>query len=485
MLTLLAIHAVAPSLLILGGTVIDGSGGPGRPADVRIRGSEIVEVGNLRAQDNEKVLDAKGLVVCPGFIDVHSHADGAISKDPGMASQITQGITTAVVGQDGIWNEPVADLFTRLAKGRPALNFAAFSGLGGIRAKVMGDDFKRAATWNEITRMAHLVGNDMESGAIGVSSGLEYDPGYYSDTEELVALAKIASALNGVYISHVRDEGNNAFKAFQELVAVGLGAGVRAQISHIKLCTAGVWGQGSRAVAFLEKNKLTADVYPYLFWQSTIAALTPSRDWNRREIWVSALKDVGGPQNVRLTAYSANPGWVGRTIAEIAGASKRDPIAIIQEILAKTRAPGAKGEESVAVSAMREDDLIAFIKAPTVMFSSDGSPGGTHPRSAGSFPRVLGRYVREKKVLPLEAAIRKMTSLPAKTFGLRKRGLLKPGYIADVVVFDASRIADRATAQNPTALSTGVRAVVVSGAVALEAGKPTGVRNGKVIRRAK
>ena len=483
MIAVLLAGTVVPSTLIAGGTVIDGTGVAGRLADVRIRGSQIVEIGRLRPKDNEVVISAKGMVVCPGFIDAHSHADFGSTKEPGLASQLSQGITTAIVGQDGIWSEPVGDLFKRLGKSRPAMNFAAFSGAGGIRAEVLGDDFKRAATWNEVTKMAHLVGNDMQAGALGVSSGLEYDPGYYSDSEELTELANVAAAFDGVYISHVRDEGNKAFTSFRELFEIAKSSGARGQVSHIKLCAAGVWGRGAAASAYLKANALTADVYPYLFWQSTIAALTPSREWEKREIWVAALKDVGGAQNVRLTSYTPNPRWVGKTIAQIGVETKRDPIAVIQEILEKTR--DGKGDESVAVSAMREDDLLSFIKSPHVMFSSDGSPGGSHPRSAGSFPRVLGHYVREKKAISLQEAIRKMTWLPAQTFRLRSRGRIAQGYVADVVIFDPKTISDRATAENPKAMSVGVKWVLVSGAVAFAHGKITGARSGQMLRRGK
>lgn len=488
MIAFLLSALIAPSILIQGGNLVDGTGAPGRPADVRIRGTKIVEIGKLRPLDDELVISAKGLVVCPGFIDAHSHADGGLPRDPGMVSQITQGITTAVVGQDGSWREPVSDFFKRLARSRAALNFAAFSGLGGIRAKVMGTDFKRAATWNEVGQMAQLVRTDMKAGALGVSTGLEYDPGYYSDTEELVELSRVAAAYGGMYISHVRDEGNRAFVAFNELMEIARRAQIPAHISHIKLCSAKVWGMGGAASEIAEGAsdtlpRMSADVYPYLFWQSTMAALTPSREWERRQIWVDALRDVGGPQNVRLTAYSHEPAWVGKTISQIAAATARDPISIVQEILRKTRGPAGKGEEGVAVTAMREDDLLRFIKSPSIMFSSDGSPGGTHPRSAGSFPRVLGRYVREKHAISLHEAIRKMTGLPAQTFKLKGRGLVRPGFVADVVVFDPKTIADRATAERPTALSVGVRYVLVSGAVELADGKPTRVRAGVIVRR--
>ncbi len=478
-----AIAFLAPaSLLIQGGIIIDGTGAPRFMADIRITGETISEIGKLIPRKGEQIVSAKGLIVAPGFIDAHSHADFGIAKEPTAKSQISQGITTAVVGQDGIWQEPVGDLFKRLANLKPALNFAAFSGHGGIMKRVMGDDFKRTPTTPEMFRMEALVRADMRAGALGLSSGLEYDPGYYARTEDLADLAKISAQHGGLYISHVRDEGNVAFRAFDELLGIGKAAGSRTQISHIKLATKAVWGRAADALKLLGPNA-TADVYPYTFWQSTVAALSPSRQWEKREIWVSALADVGGPQNVRLTNYTYTKAWVGKNLAEIAKMTGRDAISIIQEILNKTRGPKGEGEESVAVSAMTEADLQDFIAHPRVMFSSDGSLGGTHPRSAGSFPRFLGRYVRELKVLSLESAIRKMTDLPAVTFRLHKRGRLAKGFAADLVIFDPKTIGDKATAENPTALSIGVRDVLVSGQIVWRNGKSTGIRSGIALMR--
>lgn len=479
-----ALAFVSTTTLIRGGTVVDGSGGPARIADVLIEGDRIRAIGKIRPVPGQVVIDAKGLVVAPGFIDAHSHADGGVGDHPDAISQITQGITTSVVGQDGAWKEPLTQFFMSLAAAKPALNYAAFTGHGGIRAQVMGEDYKRTATPEEIEKMQLLVDADMKAGALGLSSGLEYDPGYYSNTDELVALAKVAARYKGMYISHVRDEANVAFKAFDELLQIHKEAGLRAQISHIKLCSATVWGQSAEACALL-KGGVTADVYPYTFWQSTMAALTPSREWEKRDIWVKALDDVGGPANVRLTAYTHEPTWVGKNLAEIAKITGRDPIEIMQEVLRKTRGPGGSGEESVAVTAMSESDVETFVKNPNIMFSSDGSIGGSHPRSAGSFPRVLGYYVRTKKALPLTAAIRKMTSLPAKTFNLKDRGMIAKGAIADVVVFDPKTISDKATASKPTTLSVGMKYVYVSGVPTLAAGKMTGRRNGKIVPRGK
>lgn len=484
MIALLAALVVSsPSTLIRGGTLIDGTGAQPRIADVRITGDLVSEIGNLAPKPGERVIDAKGLVIAPGFIDAHSHADGGIAKDPGAVSQISQGITTAVVGQDGGWSGPIVETFARLRAARPALNFAAFSGHGGIRARAMGDDFKRPATPDEIDKMTTWVHADMRHGALGLSSGLEYDPGYYSTTEELIAVNKPVGRFQGVAISHVRDEADRAFDAFAELRAVARASGARGQISHIKLGSAAVWGKAGEVCERFVGPDGTADVYPYTFWQSTMAALTPSREWEKRAIWVKALADVGGPQNVRLSNYSVEAKWVGKTIAEIATATRRDPISIMQEVLRKTRGPGMNGTESVVVQAMTEGDLQTFLKHPRIMFCSDGQIGGSHPRGAGSFPRILGRYVRDMRVLSLQEAVRKMTSLPAATFGLSNRGVLRRGFVADVVVFDPRTIADRATPDEPTALSVGMRTVWVAGVPVLSGGKPTGARPGRIVLR--
>ncbi|MEQ1932315.1 MAG: D-aminoacylase [Fimbriimonadaceae bacterium] len=481
---LAAIVALIPSTLIVGGTVVDGTGGNPFIADLRIRAGQIIALGKLRREPKEVVINARGLVVAPGFVDTHSHADGGIEKDPTALSQITQGITTAVIGQDGAWREPVLSYGLRLNKARPAINFSLFSGHGGIRAQVMGDSYKRKATSDEIAKMAMLIDADMKAGALGLSTGLEYDPGYYSDTAELVALARVASEHRGLYISHMRDEGDSFGTALNELLSIGRDANLPVQVSHIKLCTAAVWGKAGSFLHLMSKNQTSADIYPYLFWQSSVSALTPSREWQQREIWVKALRDVGGAQNVRLTSYSHEPTWIGKNLAEIATTTGRDTIEIIQEVLAKTKGPSGSGEESVAVTAMYEPDLIQFMKSPRTMFCSDGAIGGSHPRGAGSFPRVLARYVRELKVLSLPEAIRKMTSLPCRVFKLANRGVLARAKIADLVIFDPKTIQDLATASDPKQLSVGVKYVFVNGVITLKNGKLTSNRGGQILKRA-
>jgi N-acyl-D-amino-acid deacylase len=469
------------SLLIQGGLVVDGLGGEGRIASVRVKNHMIVEVGNLTPLLQESVIDATGMVVSPGFIDAHSHAAGGILKEPSALSQLTQGITTAVVGQDGGWDQPLEKEAAEIGAVKPSLNFAFFSGHGGIRRQVMGSDYKRAARDEEIDRMSGLVDADMKWGAVGMSSGLEYDPGYYSTTSELMRLAKAIAPYKGVYISHVRDEADSAFTAFSELVEIGKGSRVTSQISHIKLGSSSVWNRADDALRMIDKYKIYADVYPYLYWQSTIAALVPSRDWEDRKIWEKGLADVGGPHNVRLTKYTPDRSWEGYNLEELGKKLGRDPISIIQEILRKTT--DGEASQSVVVTAMQESDLVKFIRHPRVMFCSDGSIGGSHPRGAGSFPRVLGRYVREMNVLSLGEAIRKMTSLPATVFGLKGRGVLRPQAIADICIFNANTITDRATPDAPKTLSVGVRDVMVNGEWVLRDGRVTTATPGQMVKR--
>ncbi|MBL8060006.1 MAG: amidohydrolase family protein [Chthonomonas sp.] len=480
MITSLITFLAIPGVLLQGGTIVDGLGGEPYVADLLIVNDRIEAIGNLSAGPNDRVLPVAGLIVAPGFIDAHSHADGGIVDEPIPITQLTQGITTAVVGQDGAWRGPIRSQFGRIKAARPAINFAAFSGHGGIRGSVMGEDYKRLATNEEIERMKALFRADMVQGALGLSSGLEYDPGYYSNTEELVAIAKEAKIWDGMYISHSRDEGDKALEAFREVAEIGKQAGIKAQISHVKLCTAGSWGKAGEVYKI---PGVTADVYPYLYWQSTAAALTPSRDWDKREIWVKAFADVGGPQNVRLSSYTHEPTWVGKDFNQISKLTGRDPVELIQEILSKTEGPQGTGSQSVVVTSMTERDLEVFIKNPTTMFCSDGAVRGSHPRGAGSFPRILGRYVRDRKTLTLTEAIRKMTSLPARTFGFKDRGVIRQHAIADLVVFDAATISDHATPEEPQKLSTGVQLVFVSGTITLQRGKATGRRNGQIILR--
>jgi N-acyl-D-amino-acid deacylase len=482
-----AVNAPSRSILIENGTLVDGTGGRRRRADVRIRGDQVLEVGSLTARGGERVVDARGKVVAPGFIDTHSHADRGFPEKMDTGSDVRQGITTAVVGQDGGSNLPLAGFFERLAAAPAALNFASFVGHGAVRRLVMGDDWKRAATADEIAEMGALVEQEMRAGALGLSSGLEYDPGHYSTTEELIACAKVAARHGGLYISHVRDEGNGAFDSIRELIRIAGAGRLPAQISHIKLGTMPVWGRAAEAVQLIESANrrgldVSADVYPYRYWSSGITALVTSRDRENLAVWEKGLADVGGAGNVLLVEYTPDPTWAGRTIAAISKMTGETPAATIREIVRQTRG-GATGTARVVVTAMDEKDVRRFLRAPRIMFGSDGHP--KHPRGAGTYPRILGRYVRQWHVLSLEEAVRKMTSLPARRMGFRDRGVIRPGMKADIVLFDPQRVIDTATPTRPASPPVGISHVFVNGALVMDAGRLTDARPGRVLRRAR
>jgi N-acyl-D-amino-acid deacylase len=490
LLLLLALSAVAPRpsvLVIKNGLVFDGSGGPGKREDVMVVGDTIRRVGHYRPHKGDRVIDARGLAVAPGFIDSHSHADGGIFEDPDAETQIRQGVTTAVVGQDGFSSVPVSDFLNHIRKNPASLNFASFIGHGSVRHTVMGD-VERLSTPEERAKMVALVKQGMKDGAIGLSSGLEYIPGRYSDTAEIIDLAKAAGAAHGMYISHVRNEDNHAFQAFHELVKIAEGGHLPAEINHIKLGSSRVWGRAGEVGQIMKQEakkgvRITADVYPYLYWQSTIRVIIMTEQFDDRAQWVQGLKDIGGPGHVLLTTYSVNPKWAGKTIAEIAKSTGRDPIAIIQEIIHSCYDKGKKGQETVVVTAMSEPDLETFIANPMISFCSDGGLHGSHPRGAGSFPRVLGVYVRQKHVIPLQEAIRKMTSLPARNFGLKGRGWIKAGYKADLVLFDPAKVLDTATTKNPQSQPIGIPTVLVNGVPVLLNGVVTHAHSGQALRR--
>ena len=478
----------ANRLLIVGGTVVDGTGKAARQADVRIVGEKIAEVGKLKPRRDERVIDAQGMIVAPGFIDAHSHVDGGLLESPDAEAHIRQGITTSIVGQDGGSHLPLKDYFAQLETKHVALNIASFAGHGTIRNAATGADYKRTVTSAELDKMRNLVAQEMEAGALGLSSGLEYDPGFYATTEELVALAEVAGKYGGLYISHVRDEGDKALESFEELITIARRGKLPAQISHIKLDTSPSWGRASNVLQTIEDANrhgldISADVYPYLFWQSTITVLIPSRDWNNRALWQQGLSEVGGPEHVRLTEYTPEPTWKNKTIADISSLTGKDAVTIIQEIVQKTHGEGATGRESVVVTAMTDGDLERFIASPRIMFCTDGSLRPSHPRGAGSFPRILAVYVRERKILTMEQAIHKMTGLAAKRMKLINRGTLERGKQADIVVFEPRTVQDTATIENPASPPFGLPTVIVNGTPILENNKLTGAHPGQALRR--
>ncbi len=476
----LTVASNAQSLLIRGGTVIDGTGSKARRADVRIVNERIAAIGKLKPQANERVIDATGLIVAPGFVDIHNHSERGLLNEPTARSQTLQGITTLVVGPDGDSPFPIADYLKKLEQQRAAVNVAAFVGHATVRQRVMGKDFQRAATPDEIAKMAELVEQAMREGAVGLSSGLEYDVGNPATTEEVIALARVAAKHGGIYMSHVRDEADLTFDAFNEAIRIGREAKVPVQISHIKLGTVGVWGKAQAAVALIAEARqagldITADCYPYEAWASTITVLVPSRKHDDAQAVSKGLADVGGGANVLITNCARHRDYEKKTLEQIAQASHRTATEVYFEIV-------KDGGASVVCKSMIEADIRTFYQQPWVMVASDGGIGGRHPRGAGSFPRVLGRYVRESKWLSLAEAIRKMSAFPAARIGLRERGQLKVRWHADVVVFDAAKVIDRSTMTEPLIESVGITHVLVNGVPVIEAGQVTNALPGQVLR---
>lgn len=470
----------AISLLITGGTVIDGTGAPRRRADVRILGDKITQLGRLQPLRGERVIDATGLIVAPGFVDIHNHSERGFANDPTARSQVLQGITTLAVGPDGGSPLPIGQYLEWCEKQRLGTNVIAFVGHATVRQRVMGKDFKRTATSVEITQMAELIEQAMREGAVGLSSGLEYDIGNPATTEEVIALAAATAKYRGIYMSHVRDEADLAFDAFREAIRIGREAKLPVQISHIKLGTVGVWNKAREVVKLIEAARrsgldVTADCYPYDAWSSTITVLVPSRKHDDPAAVKKGLDDVGGGQNVLVTSCSAHRDYEGKTLEDLAKAQGKTAVDVYIQIV-------KDGGAGVVCKSMVETDIKTFYQQPWVMVASDGGIGMRHPRGAGTFPRVLGRYVREWKWLSLEEAIRKMTYFPAKRLSLSERGALKPGWKADIVVFDPNAVVDHSTMTQPALEPTGVKHVLVNGVAVVADGQVTGERSGVALR---
>jgi N-acyl-D-amino-acid deacylase len=482
--------AVAALTLILNASVLDGTGGPPRAVAVRLDGARIVAVGDLQPGPGEKVFDAQGLTLAPGFIDTHSHSDDELFDHPDALADVSQGITTIVGGQDGGSSYPLKKWFARLEKHPPAVNVASYSGHGTLRDKVMKDDFRRAATPAEVKKMERLLEKDMQAGALGLATGLEYDPGIYSDPSEIVALARIAAAHGGRYISHVRSEDRNFWQAIEEILTIGREAHLPVQISHTKLAMKSWWGQADRLLKRLDEARasgvdVTGDIYPYLYWHSTLTVLFPKRDFEDLEESRLVVNEIAPPDGLILTQYDDEPSWVGKSLAEVAASRSEDPaktlIMLIQRAEERRRRTGDAGEGIIGTS-MTEEDFEALLRWPHMNLCTDGSLDGSHPRGFGAFPRVLGRYVRERGVLPLAEAVHRATGVAAEHMGFKDRGFIRPGMAADLVLFDPQTIADRATIKAPHALSDGVRTVWVGGAIVFQEGKVTAARPGRVIR---
>jgi len=474
------------SLLILNAQIADGSGAPLYKGNVRIALSHIVGIGELQPEPGERTLDAKGLVLAPGFIDIHNHSEESLPKDLAAETQVSQGITSMVVGADGDSPWPLLGWIRSMQEHPAALNVGTFAGHATIRQLVMGDDFKRDATAGEIRSMEQRMGQAMNQGALGLSSGLEYEVGSYATTDELVALAKVAAASGGIYMTHIRDEADKSFEALNEEIAIGERAHIPIEHSHIKLGTVGVQGKAADYIKVIEAARkrgvdFLADCYPYDAWHSNLKVVVPDKQYENPKSVATALASYGGGSHITITEFSPNKSYVGHNLAELAKANKLSEVEMYIRLIREGDA--AHTEASIIGQSMIESDIKAFYQQPWVMVASDGGIGSQHPRGAGTFPRVLGLYVREKHWLTLPGAIRKMTSLPAQRLGWKDRGLIREGAFADVVLFNPETVIDRSTFADPTALSTGIEKVFVNGVLVWDAGKPTGARPGFVIGR--
>ncbi|PHY11407.1 MAG: hypothetical protein CK533_03955 [Acidobacterium sp.] len=474
-----AVAQSATSFVIVNANVVDGTGAPARRAAVRVVDGRIAEVGDLRPTGGDRVVDARGLVLAPGFIDTHNHSTDGLLTEPLAASQISQGITTLVVGQDGSSPWPIADYLGRLRREPASVNVLTAVGHATVRQRVMGDDFKRVARPDELARMETLVEQGMREGAIALSTGLEYEVGSYAATAEVVTLARVAGRLGGFYVSHIRDEADQAFDSMREVVTIAEEAKVPVQNTHIKLGTVGVWGQATEAVRLFDAARargldVTADAYPYNAWSSTITVLIPSKRYDDPVEVARGLADVGGAANVLITRHTAHPDYEFKTLDAVAKAQGITPVALFIQIV-------KDGGASVVCTSMMDDDIRTFFRWPWTMVSSDGGIGMRHPRGAGTFPRVLGRFVRERQWLTLEDAVRKMTSLPAARLKLTDRGVVTPGAWADLVLFDPVTVIDNSTFSDPFKQSTGIRNVWVNGTLVWDEPRTTGARPGQVI----
>lgn len=471
--------AAKKSTVFTGAQVADGTGAPLRRVNVRISGDTITRVGNFKPDKKDQVIDATGLVLAPGFIDMHNHSTEGLETDPLAESQISQGLTTLVLGQDGDSPWPIGEYLDKFRKNAPALNFLMLVGHATVREKVMGTDFRRVARPDEVAQMEKLVEQGMKEGAVGLSSGLEYVIGSYSATEEVVGMAAVAGRYGGFYISHIRDEADKAFDATRELITIGREGHVPVENTHIKLGTVGVQGKAAEIIKMFDEARaqgidVTADCYPYDAWHSDFKVLVPNKQYDDPESVSKAIADVGGPQNLLITEHKPHPEYTDRTVEEVAKSRNITPAQLVMEII-------RDGDGGVIGKSMIEPDIRAYYQWPWTMVSSDGGIGMHHPRGAGTFPKVLGRYVREKHWLTLEEAIRKMTSLSAWRLKLKDRGTIKEGMKADIVLFNADTVIDNSTYEKPQVLSTGIEKVFVNGVMVWDGKQATGARPGRVL----
>ena len=499
-------------VLITGGTVIDGTGAPGFKADIALKGQRIVGISRapLPRASAREVISAKGLIITPGFIDMHAHID-PITKLPEARSMVSQGVTTAIGGPDGSAPWPLAPYLKLLEKQGVGLNVCLLVGHNSVRRAVMALD-NRAPTQKELVRMRAMVGQAMDEGAWGISTGLKYLPGSFSKTDEVIALSREAAARGGYYTSHLREEGLGLIDSVKEAIEIGRQAKLPIVLTHHKVIGQPMWGKSRMTLAMVDAARkegidVMMDQYPYTATYTGITVLVPAwaraggtaaflrrlkdpgmRTKIKKEIVFNIVNDRGGGdlRRVQFGSVKWQPELEGQTLHDWALMKNLEPTPengaeLVMEAI-------QKGGASCIYHVLDEKDVERIMRHPFTMTGSDGrlskpGSGHPHPRWYGAFPRVLGYYVREKKVMKLEEAVRKMTSLPASRVGLRQRGRIAEGFYADLVIFDADRIIDKATFKKPHQYPVGIHYVFVNGNAAVAGEKFTGLRKGQVLRR--
>ena len=496
-------------LIIRGGKVVDGSGNPWYHADIAIKNDRIAEIGQLSNHEAKRLIDAHGLVVAPGFIDPHTHALRGIFEVPNAESALLQGVTTLTEGNDGSSPYPIDRHYADIDNLRISPNWAVFVGQGTIRQRVIGFGLRKA-TPDEMERMKQMVRDAMEQGALGISTGLFYVPGSFTSTEEVIELSKVAAEYNGIYISHIREEAAQLIDSVQETIRIGEEANIPVQITHHKVIGVENWGASIESLRLVDEARkrgvdVTIDQYPYTASQTSINALIPQ--WAqaggreemlsrinsaetystiKNEVVAKILYDRGGgdPKNVFISRNSWDPDMAGKNLAELAIDAGLEPT---PENAADVVFDIIRGGGATAVyHAIGPEDVDRIMQHPATAIGSDGpvgvfGEGAPHPRQYGTFARVLGLYVRERKILSLEEAIRKMSSQSARRLGIHDRGLITKGYFADIAIFDPDEIIDKATFENPHQYAIGTKFVLVNGTVVVENGQHTGARPGRIL----
>jgi N-acyl-D-amino-acid deacylase len=508
--SMLTAQAPAYDLLLRNGRIIDGSGNPWYRADLAIRGDTIVRIAPSISEPASRVVDVGGQVIAPGFIDIHSHARANIFTVPTADNYVRQGVTTLIEGPDGSSPVPLGPFLEKLAALRKSLNIGSFIGQGSVRAAVLGES-DRKPTPAELDKMRALVEQGMKDGAFGLSSGLFYVPGAFSSTDEVTELARVAGRFGGMYISHMRDETSRVLDSVRETIAIGEHGGLPTQVTHHKIIGRSNWGKSTETLKLIDEARVrgvdaSMDQYPYTASSTSIqAALLPA--WAQeggRERILARLKDpgtradiksetvriireergAGDPKNIVIARCEWNDSLAGKNLAEI---TQLRGMAVTVENAAEAGIwLVEQGNCGGIFHAISEQDLERILRHPVTMIASDGEipifgKAAPHPRSYGTFARVLAVYVRERNIITLEDAVRKMTSLPAQRLGLSDRGLLRPGLKADVAVFDPARVRDTATFDKPHQYAEGFSYVIVNGEIVFDGKAMTSARPGKVL----